>query len=76
MHTKILLQPEGTLRFQLARQKFLVAIYQTINFFLQITHEPLVATRIATHVCKLAQPPKLFSNLPKHWQWSRKSSWI
>jgi hypothetical protein len=61
MHMGILLQLEGTLRCKLARQFFLVAIYQTMKFFFAVTHEISVATR--THVCKLSQPPKLFSNL-------------
>jgi hypothetical protein len=65
MHTEVLLQLEGTLCCKLVRQKFPVSIYQIMKFFFAITHEPLVATITATHVCKLAQQ-KLFSNLPKH----------
>jgi hypothetical protein len=64
MHMGILLQPEGTPRCKLARQFFPVANLPDSEVFFASTHEISVATR--THVCKLSQPPKHFSNLKKH----------
>jgi hypothetical protein len=60
MHTEILLQTEGTPRCKLARQKFPVAIYQTMKFFLQ------------SHTSPWLQPKQqpTFANLRNHQNFS------